>query len=78
MTPAQFVAKWNANTQNERAASQSHFLDLCALLQHATPNDDPHGESFAFEKGATKSGGGQGYADVWKRDHFAWEYKGKH
>jgi hypothetical protein len=78
MTPAQFVAKWNANTQTERAASQSHFLDLCALLQHPTPNDDPTGENFAFEKGATKSGGGQGYADVWKRDFFAWEYKGKH
>src|SRR5207302_5413697 len=23
-------------------------------------------------------GGGQGFADVWKRDYFAWEYKGPH
>src|SRR5439155_98068 len=22
--------------------------------------------------------GGQGFADVWMRGHFAWEYKGKH
>ena len=22
-------------------------------------------------------GGGDGFADVWKRGHFAWEYKGK-
>ncbi len=39
---------------------------------------DPHGERFAFEKGATKATGGQGFADVWKRDCFGWEYKGKH
>ncbi len=24
-----------------------------------------------------KAGGGEGYADVWKRGHFGWEYKGK-
>lgn len=78
MNPSQFVAKWSRNVQNERAAAQSHFNDLCGLLGHATPNDDPAGEHFAFEKGATKRGGGQGWADVWKRDCFAWEYKGKH
>ena len=31
-----------------------------------------------MEKGATKYGGGDGWADVWKKGHFAWEYKGKH
>ncbi|MDO8671173.1 MAG: class I SAM-dependent DNA methyltransferase, partial [Dehalococcoidia bacterium] len=25
-----------------------------------------------------KTSGGQGFADVWQRGHFAWEYKGKH
>ena len=29
------------------------------------------------DRGVRKSGGGQGWADVWMRDHFAWEYKGK-
>jgi type II restriction/modification system DNA methylase subunit YeeA len=26
----------------------------------------------------SKTGGGQGFADVWMSGHFAWEYKGKH
>jgi type II restriction/modification system DNA methylase subunit YeeA len=33
--------------------------------------------SFTFEKGASKHGGGDGWADVWKKDFFGWEYKGK-
>ena len=35
------------------------------------------GEWFTFEKGVTKSGGGEGFADVWKKGFFAWEYKKK-
>lgn len=43
-----------------------------------TPNEaDPIGEDYAFEKGAEKTGGGGGFADVWRRGYFAWEYKGK-
>jgi hypothetical protein len=43
-----------------------------------TPNEaDPDGERYAFEKGAKKLGGEDGFADVWKRGFFAWEYKGK-
>jgi type II restriction/modification system DNA methylase subunit YeeA len=42
----------------------------------AAPTDaDPKGEWYAFEKGALKTGGGDGWADVWKRGCFAWEYK---
>ena len=78
MTPAAFVAKWRVNTRNERAAAQEHFLDLCALLNEATPNSDPTGAAYAFEKGASKASGGEGWADVWRRGRFAWEYKGKH
>ncbi|MFZ1768666.1 MAG: DNA methyltransferase, partial [Caldilinea sp.] len=37
---------------------------------------DPAGHFFAFEAGATKQGGGQGWADVWYKGHFAIEYKG--
>ncbi len=37
----------------------------------------PKGEWYCFEKGARKESGGAGWADVWKRGHFAWEYKGK-
>ncbi len=78
MTPAAFIAKWRANARTERVASQEHFLDLCALLGEATPNSDPTGAAYAFEKGATKASGGEGWADVWRRGRFAWEYKGKH
>ena len=78
MTPIAFIAKWRANARNERAAAQEHFLDLCALLDEPTPNSDPTGAAYAFEKGATKASGGEGWADVWRRGRFAWEYKGKH
>jgi type II restriction/modification system DNA methylase subunit YeeA len=78
VTPDQFIAKWQASTLTERAAAQSHFNDLCALLDEPTPTDaDPTGAEYAFERGASKSAGGEGWADVWKRGHFAWEYKGK-
>jgi hypothetical protein len=36
----------------------------------------PPGEWYAFEKGAAKFEGGEGFADVWKRGHFAWEQPG--
>lgn len=78
MTPETFIRKWKASTLTERAASQSHFIDLCALLDESTPTDaDSTGEEYAFERGATKTTGGEGWADVWKRGCFAWEYKGK-
>ena len=48
------------------------------MLGVPTPNEaDPTGDTYAFEKGAGKVEGGDGFADVWKRGHFAWEYKGK-
>ena len=79
ITPQAFVAKWQQSTLRERASSQEHFIDLCRLIGHATPAEaDPHGTWFTFEKGASKATGGEGWADVWKRDCFAWEYKGKH
>ena len=78
MTPNEFIDKWRASTLTERSASQQHFLDLCELLDEPKPADvDPLGESYCFERGARKDTGGDGWADVWKRHHFAWEYKGK-
>ncbi|MGH7153240.1 MAG: DNA methyltransferase, partial [Acetobacteraceae bacterium] len=35
------------------------------------------GEDYAFEKGATKFTGDDGWADVWRHGRFAWEYKKK-
>jgi type II restriction/modification system DNA methylase subunit YeeA len=79
MTPREFIQKWRRVQLTERSASQQHFLDLCDLLAHPKPAaEDPEGESFTFEKGAHKQAGGEGFADVWKRGCFGWEYKGKH
>jgi hypothetical protein len=78
MNPAEFAKKWRGVTTGERASAQSHFIDLCRMLGQPTPHEaDPTGEWYAFEKGAGKAEGGDGWADVWMRDHFAWEYKGK-
>lgn len=82
MQPASFVEfahKWSASKRTERAAAQEHFIDLCRLLAEPTPTEaDKTGENYAFEKSVTKTGGSAGFADVWRRGHFAWEYKGKH
>ena len=79
MTPGAFIAKWRASELKERSAAQEHFIDLCRLLGEPTPAEaNPTGERYCFERGARKDGGGDGWADVWKRHCFAWEYKGKH
>ena len=77
MTPEHFIKKWTAADLSERSAAQQHFLDLCALLGELTPAEaDPDGDTYTFEKGGTTAIGGHGWADVWKKGAFAWEYKG--
>ena len=77
MTPEIFITKWRAVELKERSAAQEHFIDLCRLLGEPTPAEaDPTGDTYCFEKGARKETGGDGWADVWKRHCFAWEYKG--
>ena len=77
---AAFAAKWRENARRENASSQEHFIDLCRLLGVPTPNEaDPRGEWYTFEAGAERTSTGRsGRADVWKREHFGWEYKGAH
>lgn len=71
MTPQAFIAHWQHNNITERAGAQQHFNDLCEVLGVEKPRD---AENYCFERGA-KIHGGQGWADVWKRGCFAWEYK---
>lgn len=79
MEPFEFIEKWRASQLKESSAAQEHFIDLCHLLGEPTPaEDDPTGERYCFERGAKKDTGGDGWADVWKKHCFAWEYKGKH
>lgn len=72
MTPEQFITTWKNNPLTERAGAQAHFDDLCDLLGVAKPRDP---DNYCFERGAKKAGGGDGWADVWKRGHFGWENK---
>jgi type II restriction/modification system DNA methylase subunit YeeA len=75
----EFVARWQRSTLSERSAAQQHFINLCEILGQPTPASvDQEGDSYTFEKGVTKTSGGDGFADVWLRNYFAWEYKGKH
>lgn len=72
MTPEQFIAKWRDNKLSERAGAQPHFIDLCNMLGVETPSDP---DNYCFERGAKRTGAGRGWADVWMRHNFAWEYK---
>ncbi len=78
MTPHEFIRKWRPLALTERQAAHAHFMDLCRLVNHPDPiADDPTGERYCFEKGALKSSGTPGFADVWKKGFFAFEYKKK-
>ncbi|MDD5139164.1 MAG: hypothetical protein PHY43_02760 [Verrucomicrobiales bacterium] len=92
MTAAEFKKKWSRYQGKETSAYQSHFDDLCRLLGEPTPNEaDPSGtDFFCFQKRVVKDAElleietpdasepvERGFADVWKRGCFAWEYKGK-
>jgi hypothetical protein len=85
MNPVEFVEKWKDTALPERGASQEHFLDLCAMLGQPSPATvDKTGAEYAFEKGVAVTGpaskgskGESGFADVWWRGKFGWEYKRK-
>jgi len=72
-----FLKKWGAGGRaaklTEKAGAQAHFIDLCALLRVDSPGDP---DNYCFERHFHKKGAdAAGYADVWKRGCFAWEYK---
>lgn len=72
ITPEQFIERWKDHKSNERQGAQAHFDDLCELLDVDKPRDP---DNYCFERGAKKSGGSDGWADVWKRGYFGWENK---
>lgn len=68
MLAADFIARWRSADLTERAAAQSHFRDRAISSGGEPPTTaDPKGEWYAFEKGATNTTDGDGWADVWKR-----------
>lgn len=72
MTPAEFIAKWQGSSLSERSGAQSYFNELCDMLDVTKPGDP---DNYCFERGASRTGAGHGWADVWKRGCFAWENK---
>jgi type II restriction/modification system DNA methylase subunit YeeA len=77
MTPQEFKATWSRESGNERQTYQEHFRDLCALLHQPTPSAANRSDlDYTFERAVTTAIGAQGFADVWKRGFFGWEYKG--
>ncbi len=78
MTPQEFLAKWRHVELKERSASQSRFNDLCALLGVVDPiSPTPSENGSPSRRARAKTSGGDGWADVWRKGCFAWEYKGK-
>ncbi len=93
MTAAEFKRKWSRYQGKEMSGYAEHFNDLCRLLEQKTPAEaDPSGaDFFCFQKRVVKDAelfnfdaspdagepAERGFADVWKKGHFAWEYKGK-
>lgn len=76
MTPQEFIAKWGhggpAYKLNEEQGAQSHFLDLCELLDVPKPGSE---DGYRFEEKNHVIGGRTGYADVFRSGVFAWENK---
>ena len=81
-TPAsldRFIRTYANSKLTERQGSQTHFNELCAVLAVGAPIEtDSSGSWYCFERGVDKTTGRKGWADVWKRGYFAWEYKGPH
>ena len=74
MTPQQFIQKWQGSTLTERQSYQAHFADLCALVGVDAPTPAT-ADTYCFERGVAKTGSKHGWADVWKKGCFGFEYK---
>lgn len=75
-----FISKWGPSGSgfalNERQGAQQHFLELCNVIGVEQPTGVNDGVTdYLFEKQTLMLGERRGYADVFKRNVFAWEYK---
>ena len=71
----EFVERWAGYELSETAQYQGHFNDICELIGHASPADDPNSTEFNFQVATPVMIGGKGFADVFKAGCFVFEYK---
>ena len=71
----EFVERWAGYEQSETAQYQGHFNDICELIGHASPAEDPNSSEFNFQVATPVMIGGKGFADVFKAGCFVFEYK---
>lgn len=76
MSPEEFIGRWSDRALGERQFYQSHFNDLCRVLDVPDPSSWRRDDEYCFEKPVRKPDGGLGRADVFKHGAFVWEYKG--
>ncbi|HRN65786.1 MAG TPA: hypothetical protein PLA98_13195, partial [Alicycliphilus sp.] len=78
-TPTDFIAQWGPGGSsahlNEKQGAQSYFIALCELLDVPKPDSPEVAQEYSFERQSLILGEARGYADVFYRDHFAWENK---
>jgi hypothetical protein len=78
LTAYEFAEKWRASSLNESQGSVPHFEELCRLVGHKTPSEmDSGAKFFTYQKSLLQESGKLGFADVWLKGHFGWEYKSK-
>ena len=63
---------WPCSHPERTLRCPTHFVDLCHLLGVPTPGS---AGDYTFEQDTLVLGEARGYADVFYRDHFAWENK---
>ena len=71
----EFVDRWDGYELSETAQYQGHFNDICELIGHATPAEDPSSTEFNFQVATPVMMDGKGFADVFKSGCFVFEYK---
>ena len=74
MRAEEFITKWKNSDLNEDEGAKPHFIGLCQVLGVPEPSTT-RADGYSFERHVKKTSGQRGYADVWKKGCFAWEYK---